>query len=55
MLWLQAHGVITSHVRLWMIVAPALIGLLFANMSWLAGSLGRESLGVLLYGRYRPW
>jgi hypothetical protein len=53
-LWLQAHGVITSHVRLWMIVAPALIGLVFAKMSWLAGSLLREILGVLLYGRYRP-
>jgi hypothetical protein len=54
-LWLQAHGVITSHVRLWMIVAPALIGLVFAKMSWLAGSLLREMPGVLLYGRYRPW
>ena len=51
-LWLHSHGVITSHVRLWMIVVPALIGLVFAKMSWLAGSLLRQILALLLY---RPW
>jgi hypothetical protein len=48
-LWLHSHGVITSHLRLWMIVAPALVGLVFARMSWLGGSLLREILALLLY------